>query len=264
MNILEMAMAAKMAGGNGGSGPIDPKRLPEGYPYDGRVTLQLGKTLTEEESASAPTLYDDSYVKLYDNVLSETDLGTMRLLFAGIDVSANGMAVSYAKNEDGIYVVSISVGSNTNPLCLSVPSDNTIGAVPGFYIGQSFYGNDDISLVYGSLRKLDEKFLPEGAEPVCIIEADVDPTEHTISNANKTYEEIGIAANAKRQVVLLGMKTIMGVRVPGYVFYLAGATASSIKFFALSPQSNSDIFVAKVNDDDEWSFSVITLSTATT
>ena len=31
MNILEMAMAAKMGGG--GTGPIDPKRLPEGYPY---------------------------------------------------------------------------------------------------------------------------------------------------------------------------------------------------------------------------------------
>lgn len=45
MNILEMAMAAKMCGGGGSggsdSGPIDPSRLPEGYPYKamGVVTL---------------------------------------------------------------------------------------------------------------------------------------------------------------------------------------------------------------------------------
>lgn len=76
MNILEMAMAAKMGGG--GTGPIDPKRLPEGYPYKEGVTIEW------DGNTEGLDVVADTYYRVSDAIVSDEQIKV------GVMADANG------------------------------------------------------------------------------------------------------------------------------------------------------------------------------
>lgn len=67
--------------------------IPEGYPYDERIMLDLSKryTTVEEMMMSVELLYDNTFIKLYDNVLSDTDVETMSVLSNGMNLTDAGL-----------------------------------------------------------------------------------------------------------------------------------------------------------------------------
>lgn len=188
MNILEMAMAAKMAGGNGGgTGPIDPKRLPEGYPYkeDNRTVIEWDGT------TGAPVAIEDYYsaYKVSDAVVDNLSGCTAVVEFMG---QSNEVSLGDSvKVSEGVFRYDM----GEIPLVCVVFNGNTSGFESGIYftITDDHYGNGAYvkKLSFGevTIHPMAPEFLPAGVGGGGYVVNITQNSDGTYS-ADKTFAEV--------------------------------------------------------------------------
>lgn len=159
MNILEMAMAAKMGGGSGGGGSSSWKDLGEGIVYD---------TVTWDGNTDGRAVYMDMAYHISDGVPTKEDLakGFTVTLSNGNTVDSSTEGVIIQDIEEGAYAICI--------LTFPVVGFNTI-AQEGFPVGTYAFSVGGVHVTsitvngfkgYEAVKTnpIDYKYLPEALQ----------------------------------------------------------------------------------------------------
>jgi len=141
----------------GGTGPIDPKRLPEGYPYKESSEVVICEEFTSESSGTFANSPDGSYgVNAGDVLHTPTENAKYTITLNGVSYDAvckkyNGQENNFIISADGCVVTYWVRAYNNVDWTASVYADN---GVLGFTM--------KLTSIAETIHTMDPEFLPEG------------------------------------------------------------------------------------------------------